>query len=316
MLDTLSKTTGNDAQRAFLTEAFANAQTLTNLAQGMANQHQNLNADQVFDWLYGTENADLMRGRLRQTLGGIWQSTIPVEGELRGGGALTADVRVFCTHDRLREGRARANGEKRLFDPAWTILPDDEDQDQPDTIQICPWFLDYAMQQKAQFRGQFKPGKIATMITKLKLDRLATWVAYTPVDLFQLFDKVIVHELSHTRAGGQLDDVGGFSGYGWKNCRRLSTNRGDDGPHRNADTVALFTSICGLIGENGMVHEDGTFVRGPGADGGEGDDDEGGETKRRALILDENGEPIVEPPALEKRVWQFNAASLKGRPLF
>lgn len=78
---------------------------------------------------------------------------------------------------------------------AWTIVPDDADANEPDTLQICPWFLDYAMKQSAQFQGQFKPGKIASMIASLKLDRLATWVAYTPIDLFQLFDKVMVHEV-------------------------------------------------------------------------------------------------------------------------
>lgn len=76
---------------------------------------------------------------------------------------------------------------------AWTIVPA-EDQ-YPDTLQFCPWFLDYAMKQTAQFQGQFKPGKIGSMISKLKLDRFTTWALYTPIDLFHLFDKVIVHEV-------------------------------------------------------------------------------------------------------------------------
>lgn len=76
---------------------------------------------------------------------------------------------------------------------AWTIVPDD--QEKPDTLQLCPWFLDYAMKQNAQFQGQFEAGKIGTMIKNLKLDRLAAWILYTPVDLFQLFDKVLVHEV-------------------------------------------------------------------------------------------------------------------------
>lgn len=39
-------------------------------------------------------------------------------------------------------------------------------------------------------------------------------VWYTPVDLISLFDKVMLHELTHTRIGGATRDVGGFSGYG------------------------------------------------------------------------------------------------------
>lgn len=66
---------------------------------------------------------------------------------------------------------------------------------EPDTLQLCPWFLDYGMKSEVQFQSQLEPGKIGTMIAKLKLDELATWVFYTPIDLFQLFDKVMVHEV-------------------------------------------------------------------------------------------------------------------------
>ncbi|PON19215.1 hypothetical protein C2W62_03920 [Candidatus Entotheonella serta] len=79
---------------------------------------------------------------------------------------------------------------------AWTIVPNmDEDSDKPDIIQICPWFLDYAMKQDIQFQGQFKAGRTASMIVNLELDKLATWLKYTPIDLFQLFDKVMIHEV-------------------------------------------------------------------------------------------------------------------------
>lgn len=79
---------------------------------------------------------------------------------------------------------------------AFAFVPDVEDEnEQPDTLQICPWFLDYAMKQDAQFQSKFSAGKVAWMIKNFKLDRLATWIAYTPIDLFQLFDKVLVHEV-------------------------------------------------------------------------------------------------------------------------
>lgn len=152
--------------------------------------------------------------------------------------------RVYCTHDRLREGKAAVDGQKRIFDPgekprirpplssspfvslkkvlllieissatkeflkakfdcthvmAWTIVP--ASTDESDTLQFCPWFLDYAMKQKNQFQSQWKPGKMASLISSLKLDRLATWAFYTPIDLFQLFDKVIVHEVRTQPSG-------------------------------------------------------------------------------------------------------------------
>lgn len=76
---------------------------------------------------------------------------------------------------------------------AWTMIPDDSSK--PDIIQMCPWFLDYAMKQKVQWQTEIGGGKIGAMISKLKLDKFATWVNYTPIDLFQLYEKVIVHEV-------------------------------------------------------------------------------------------------------------------------
>lgn len=54
------------------------------------------------------------------------------------------------------------------------------------------------MKQAVQFQNDFKPGVIGAMIKELKLDRFATWVNYTPIDLFGLFDKVMVHEVRRT----------------------------------------------------------------------------------------------------------------------
>lgn len=70
----------------------------------------------------------------------------------------------------------------------------------PDVIQICPWFLEYAMAQDAQFPSQFDTGKMGAMISKLKLDKLITRLFYTPIDLFQLFEKILLHEV-RTRLG-------------------------------------------------------------------------------------------------------------------
>lgn len=109
--------------------------------------------------------------------------------------------------------------------------------DQPDVLQICPWFLDYAMAQKHRFTSKWDRFKIGSMINSLELDQLATRIVYAPIDLFQLFEKVIIHEvrwpvceqvrlialrlligssvqLSHTRRGGLTDDPLGYGSYG------------------------------------------------------------------------------------------------------
>ncbi|SPO03579.1 uncharacterized protein DNG_06262 [Cephalotrichum gorgonifer] len=286
-------TPGNDAQRAFLTEGFTRAHALATFGESYTAEHQSLDGDQVFDWLFS--NGATVRNAVRMSLQGVIENTTPVpEGQEPQGGPF-ADVRVYCTHDRITEGR-----KNRFFDKsigeflkakfecsgalAWTMVPTDASK--PDIVQMCPWFLDYAMKQKVQWQTQIGGGKIGSMISKLKLDKFATWAMYTPVDLFQLYEKVIVHELTHTRRGGQKADLDGFGGYGWKNARKLSTGTGERSPSRNADSLGLFASISGLIMDGGMVQENGNFVHGPSA-----------ETKK-------------------KKRGAFDAASLKGRPLF
>ena len=148
---------------------------------------------------------------------------------LRSGGINENCQRVYCTHDRIKEGK-----KNRLFDTcmhatcpllwvlcpgvgsiantlflaigeflkakfecsgafAWTMVPVDDSK--PDIMQMCPWFLDYAMKQKFQWQTEIGGGKIGSMISNLKLDKFAVWAKYTSVDLFQLYEKVIVHEV-------------------------------------------------------------------------------------------------------------------------
>ncbi|OAA53066.1 hypothetical protein ISF_09020 [Cordyceps fumosorosea ARSEF 2679] len=111
------------------------------------------------------------------------------------------------------------------------------DPNHPDVLQMCPWFLTYAMQQHAQFAGQFDSSKMASMVNLLRLDKAVTKALLTPIDLFSLFDKVLVHE-----------------------CRKLSTTRGQKGAQRNADSVALFASAAGLIERGITVNIDGSLT--------------------------------------------------------
>lgn len=80
---------------------------------------------------------------------------------------------------------------------AWTLVPTDGKK--TDIMQMCPWFLDYAMKQKVQWQTQIGSARIGAMISKLKLDKFTTWAKYTPIDLFQLYEKVPVHEVGTQR---------------------------------------------------------------------------------------------------------------------
>lgn len=87
-----------------------------------------------------------------------------------------------------------------------------------DQIQVCPWFLQWAAKERyptvydlvVNHQGLF--AKLAEHVIPWAIDK---W--YTPMDLVSLFDKVFLHELTHTRAGGETKDEGGWGGYGWKN---------------------------------------------------------------------------------------------------
>lgn len=112
-------------------------------------------------------------------------------------------------------------------------------------LQVCPWFLEYAMKKDPAFQDAVQRtlwGKIMSGVT-----RIVKKAGYTDVDVLSLIDKVLLHELTHMKGAGSTLDVGGIGGYGWKNCRKLSTVRTDVGakrygPEKNADSIALFAS--------------------------------------------------------------------------
>jgi hypothetical protein len=132
---------------------------------------------------------------------------------------------------------------------AYTWVPDDRNK--PSQVQICPWFINWMQnvdtdtmkdaQKKAKFYEKVSQ-RLAKMHTLL-----------TPIDVESLLDKVILHELTHTRPGGQAEDVDGPGflkvRYGWNRCRKLA-QEGSSDPKRqsqvNADSIALAGS--------GMLH--------------------------------------------------------------
>jgi len=58
---------GSEAQRAFLVEAFAHAQTLANMGLSNMAEGQSADATQAFEWLYGTTDVPMMRAAARCT---------------------------------------------------------------------------------------------------------------------------------------------------------------------------------------------------------------------------------------------------------
>ncbi|KAI0538386.1 hypothetical protein GGR58DRAFT_501220 [Xylaria digitata] len=127
-----------------------------------------------------------------------------------------------------------------------------------DTIQICPWFLEYAKAKK------YKTSKdISSWRAKLAVkghDELITKKFYTPIDLMNLWDKCMLHEMMHTKAGLSKQDVGGFTGYGWKNCKSLST---DGQGLMNADSYAIFGSALYWAKAGSPNDENGNFISAP-----------------------------------------------------
>ncbi|KAI1456288.1 hypothetical protein F4805DRAFT_433116 [Annulohypoxylon moriforme] len=93
--------------------------------------------------------------------------------------------------------------------------------------------------------------QLPTSFWSKMVSNLVTFTAkifYTPIDAVLLADRVLLHELTHTKVGGDTDDVGNFfQSYGWKNCRKLSTVRGENGADNNADSWALYGSVSQLI---------------------------------------------------------------------
>ncbi|KAI4862726.1 hypothetical protein F4820DRAFT_14861 [Hypoxylon rubiginosum] len=131
-----------------------------------------------------------------------------------------------------------------------------------DVIQVCPWFLQYAMGKKFQTKKD-----ITSLRAYLAVKGLDTWITnkkYTPIDLMSLWDKAMLHEMMHTTPGGFKDDIGGFDGYGWKNCKGLA---GDGSGKNNADSWALFGSALYWFSQGSPIDENGNFVSTPSVQG-------------------------------------------------
>ncbi|CZR66673.1 uncharacterized protein PAC_16574 [Phialocephala subalpina] len=116
---------------------------------------------------------------------------------------------------------------------AYTAVPDESHFQ----IQSCPWFLKYGMTVDYPTTEDIPQ----SVWDSLRI-HLVPWIAdkqYTSIDIFSLSDKVLLHELTHSRRDEDLTttDVGPlpWSGYGRDNCRALPTSTAPTRlPERNA----------------------------------------------------------------------------------
>lgn len=77
---------------------------------------------------------------------------------------------------------------------------------------MCPWFTEYAMAKKYKTFKDIRG--LRSFMSTIGADKLIQNIVYTPIDLFSLWDKVMVHEMMHTKAGGGQRDKEGVHSYG------------------------------------------------------------------------------------------------------
>lgn len=180
------------------------------------------------------------------------------------------DVVIFCDLERL---------ERRLKDPLhhWdnkagqavgmtdgcgsSFMYTQTFEGQFDVIQVCPWFLEYAVAKKYHTTPEIT--KLKAYVAVKGVDDFISKQIYTFIDLLSLWDKTMLHEFMHTKPGATKEDVKGFIGYGWKNCKSIAVNgRG----RVNADSYALFGLALYWFSEGHPIDENGNFPNGIPAD--------------------------------------------------
>ncbi|KAI1758622.1 hypothetical protein GGR53DRAFT_516504 [Hypoxylon sp. FL1150] len=184
----------------------------------------------------------------------------------RAVGLPTYDVVIFCDEKRLFPLEGNTNW---VFD---SVLEDTQKTEtltyckksfmyaqrferHADSIQICPWFLQYIKSKKYHTNEDLTSYRARLAVAGI--DKLITKAIYKPIDLMSLWDKCMLHEMMHTKSGMKKNDVGGTSGYGWKNCKKLST-----GPkwYDNADSYAILGNALYWNSKGSEINSDGKFT--------------------------------------------------------
>ncbi|KAH7403779.1 hypothetical protein BKA64DRAFT_460635 [Cadophora sp. MPI-SDFR-AT-0126] len=129
----------------------------------------------------------------------------------------------------------------------------------PDTIQLCPWFLKQIAGPPPTYEvTDDLVKKAAAMKAKSLLkkfvSKLSNEVA-TPVDSLAGFEHVLLHEMMHSATALYADDKPDKRCYGWKHCGKCK--RSD-----NADSLAYFALAVELAYYRSYtVNKDGTLQK-------------------------------------------------------
>ncbi|MCJ1276813.1 hypothetical protein MMC21_004620 [Puttea exsequens] len=125
-----------------------------------------------------------------------------------------------------------------------------------DRIKICPWFLSYIHSQRWADASGVQPDWLVD-VPEAALTAIRHFQA-APVDLYALFEHAILHELTHTEAGGNSDDYtvpGRVSPAFWL----AATGVGENGAH-NAESLAYAGLCADLISRGFAVDRDGKIM--------------------------------------------------------
>ncbi|KAF2271436.1 uncharacterized protein EI97DRAFT_437866 [Westerdykella ornata] len=281
---TIDEDCGNDRDlvRTAADHAFALA---ANAVTELRKTPINPDIDHVVEQLFGYTAAQRPWGpRIEQKLGNLAPIST-LDGSVDG----ATDVRIFCTTKRIekrKDGRYYNKNTESVYQedeisnrfahcleltpPTAAITFNPEGQ--ASEIQICPWFMTQVRGFKFRDLTELRAGSLTLgALAKISLPVISS-MAYTPIDMFQVFDKVILHELTHTTQAGDPKPAEDMqpNPYGWKNCkewaRKFVESKGDfdrppdfKDPQNNSDSIALLCSAIELIGLGVRVNDDGSL---------------------------------------------------------
>lgn len=104
--------------------------------------------------------------------------------------------------DVLEKGESFKSCESARPTVAYTLI---SGRSNPSEVQLCPWFIDWMRKDEIESALEVpRKSQFYSALSKrlVKMDTLSS-----PIDVMSLLDKVILHELMHTRNGGEARDV-------------------------------------------------------------------------------------------------------------
>jgi hypothetical protein len=136
-------------------------------------------------------------------------------------------------------------------------MPWIDNKDKASQIQLCPWLLNWAKKLDGLI-AENKVDKKGKYVEKIANKMVEHDFVLSPIDIESVLDKLILHEMQHTKVANLAVDMDESSvkkiKYGWKRCRALA-KEGDISqlrrPDTNADSIALagFGTVASLDSE-------------------------------------------------------------------